>query len=491
MNNTNSFKSFFTTYGPAHKTREEQLAYDLDIARQRLRALEDKPLLLATVLEIDGDHVLVNTGAQVLSVRKPMMMDGLVDGAIVRLRADNPAIVAVVKNPVALGEVLLVRRVIDERQAEVDVGGRAKAVLIAVKGGVKAADRVLLDLTGSSIIKNLGAGDNARVFTGATGVSWDDIGGLEDVKRELREAIEEPIRERGIYARYGRKPTRGILLYGPPGCGKTMLGKAAATALAETHGASARATGFQYVKGPELLNKFVGASEENIRAVFAGARAHRAREGYPAIVFIDEADALMGRRGAGRFDGMERTIVPQFLAEMDGLEDAGAMVLLATNRADSLDPAIVRDGRIDRKIHVRRPNEREAEAIFAQHLRGRPTAKRHSEASLAAEAARGLFLDLHALYMVRTKSGSDRRFALRELVNGAMIAGIVERATQRAIRREIAGDAPRGIAPDDIVASVEATVEENRGLEHAAELAEFVGAIGDAIEVARVKGGVA
>jgi proteasome-associated ATPase len=485
MNSSSGFT--FSTWGaPTFKTNEEKLAYELKIAVDRLRAMDEKPVATGTILRVDGDRVLVTTGPQTLEVKKPPAMAGIEPGRVVRLRTENAAILSVYETPLALGAVVVVRNVVDDTLAEVTLGGESRAVVI-VGEKPRIGDRVVLDATHNAIVRNLGRGESSRAFTGDTGVSWDDIGGLAEAKRDLIEAIEEPVREGAIYAKYGRKPVRGILLYGPPGTGKTMLGKAAATALGTLHGAKARG-GFIYVKGPELLNHFVGMSESNIRAVFASARAHQEREGFPAIIFIDEADAIMSKRGASRLEGMERTIVPQFLAEMDGLEDAGAMVLLATNRADTLDPAIVRDGRIDRKILVRRPNQEEAVDIFTRYLRGRPL-RDVDPSELAKAAAADLFNDRHALFTVRTKSGEkDRRFALRELVSGALIAGLVERATQLAIRRE-RGDGAGGLCADDLVGAIASAVEENRSLDHSAELGEFIEAIkADVVGVDRVKG---
>ena len=163
------------------------------------------------------------------------------------------------------------------------------------------------------------------------------------------------------------------------------------------------------------------------------------------------------------------------------------MVLLATNRADALDPAIVRDGRIDRKIYVRRPNEEEAADIFRRYLVGRPL-RDVDAADVAKGAAAELFDDRHALLMVRTKSGKDRRFALRELASGAMIAGLVERATQLAIRRERAGGEP-GVCAEDVALAVRAAAVENRAIDHTAELVTFLDDIkADVVAVDRVKG---
>lgn len=481
--------TFSFGYAPrSFASREEQLGYELKVALERLRALDEEPVMRATILRVDGDKVLVVVGDQALEVKRPVAMEGLASGVGVRMRAKNPAILSVIPQ-LGVGKVVVVANVVDESTAEITLGGETISVLVGdVK--IRAGDRVVLDPSGSVVVRNLGSAGSARAYQGETGVTWDDIGGLAEAKRELIEAIEEPVRDHELHARYGRKATKGILLFGPPGTGKTMLGKASATALAKVHGAQARG-GFIYVKGPELLSHWNGMSESNIRAVFAAARAHKQREGFPAIIFVDEADAVMGKRGVSRMEGAERTMVPQFLAEMDGFEEAAALVLLATNRADTLDPAIVRDGRVDRKIYVRRPNEAEAADIFLRCLKGRPISL-HGDAELIAKlASEELFSDRHALFMIRTKSGKDQRFALRQIVSGALIAGLVERATQSAIRRDriVGSDASsHGITSEDLTNAVRAATEENRATDHTAELADFVEPLkADVVSIDRVK----
>jgi proteasome-associated ATPase len=263
-----------------------------------------------------------------------------------------------------------------------------------------------------------------------------------------------------------------------------MIGKAAATAMADLHGASAKSTGFIYVKGPELLSMWVGSSESNIRSLFDQARRHKQKNGYPAIVFIDEADAILGKRGAQRFEGMERTTVPMFLAEMDGLEDSGALVLLATNRPDTLDPAVVRDGRIDRKIHIARPTKTDAEEIFFGHAKKRPLALPINE--FAAKGASMVYDPARSLYRAETETGT-RLFCMRDLLNGAMIAGICESAAQFAIRREIASGECDGINLDDLIAAVKDSHAQLRHLNHSDEIAVWAEDHGNVTSIERVK----
>lgn len=266
-----------------------------------------------------------------------------------------------------------------------------------------------------------------------------------------------------------------VLLYGSPGCGKSLLGKAVATALAAIHGASA-AGAFFYVKGPELLNMYVGNTEQNIRNMFMAARRHKKTHGFPALIFIDEADAILGKRSSGVGGvgaAMSNTVVPAFLAEMDGLQDSGALVLLATNRPDTLDPAIVRDGRIDRRIRVARPSQSDARDILLKHFAKAPLAMPHEDA--AHLAAAGLYDKALVLYRVRKHSsvGHGAAVTLGHMVSGAMLAGVVGRATSIAMQREIDGGGEEGVTAHDIHAAVKQTFAQSRDMNHADELAEF------------------
>jgi ATP-dependent 26S proteasome regulatory subunit len=324
---------------------------------------------------------------------------------------------------------------------------------------VEVGDRVLLDADLMVAIEKMPKQESSptKKTSAETGVSWDDIGGLAEAKRLLREAIEEPLRHPDVYRRFGKKRVKGVALVGPPGTGKTLLARACASSLARSRGKSASDTGFIYVKGPEILSHLVGDSEANVRAIFDSARAHHAKHGYPALVFLDEADGILTRRGAGLFHGMERTIVPAFLAEMDGLEDGGALVLFATNRPLEIDPAFLRDGRIDRKIEVGRPSKEDAADIFEKLLKGKPFA------GTPKACAERLYAPKHVLWTTQGKEGRER-VTLGDVATGATMLGVVERATQRAIRRALAGEEGATIEMGDVEEAIAEVVAEEQAI---------------------------
>ena len=309
----------------------------------------------------------------------------------------------------------------------------------------------------------------------AHAISWDDVVGNEEARTALVEAIEDPVRHKELYAHYGKRPTKGVLLYGPPGCGKTMFGKAAASVLATLHGRSGGEHTMLHIKGPEIQSPYVGVTEEVVRDVFAYASAYKRLHGYPLVVFIDEADAILpSRDGNGttrRALPWEESNVATFLTEMDGLEDSGALVILATNRPNSIDAAILRDGRCDRKIRVERPNRDAARTIVANCLRGAPL--HDTDADTLAEAmADAVFSPACRLANLR-HAGGVTPLTLGDITNGAMIAGLVDRAKGIAFRRDLAaGGAPSGITTADAFEAVKATLKTNEGLAHADAIRE-------------------
>jgi len=373
------------------------------------------------------------------------------------------------------GSIGYLRRVIDETFSEVDYESSVRVVFNGkFAGSLEKGDRVVLDGTATVIIRNLGKEDERFSFTAETNITWNEIGGLTEAKRQMIEAVELPHKNPEIFRFYGKRPVKGILLYGPPGCGKTMFGKATATALACIYNDDGASAGFIYIKGPEILDRFVGVAEATVRQIFTRARKHKETHGYPAVVFIDEADAILAKRGSGISSDVERTIVPTFLTEMDGLEDSGALVILATNRSDILDPAVVRDGRIDRKIKIDRPTAESAAEIFRLNLKQVPLNNGYSREELAKLGSDEVFASRRVLYQIRTNSNGMLNFTLGNIVNGGMIVSVVDQATSIALHRDLSKKKPEGLCKDDLVAAVDTVERQNRDLNHTDDLAEFV-----------------
>lgn len=345
------------------------------------------------------------------------------------------------------GRVVNVEKVHDDLIEYASAGDR-RASRIGRFKKIRPGDSVLLDPLGEIVVRVLER-HKSKSHSTVTGVSWEDIGGLEDVKLLLREAIEDPHNFHDLYKSMGQNPPKGMVLEGPAGVGKTLLAKACWTSLASMHGKSVSDSGYIYCKGPELVNKFYGESEAAVRLLFTTARQHFEDHHYPALIFLDEADGLLSRRGSMRNEGMEKTIVPQFLAEMDGLDEMCAFVLVATNRMDILDPALLREGRLDSKVTIPRPDKEASRRIFQVHLKKRPC----NVDELAERGTSIIFSDGQVHRVLRLEDGTKHDFHLREVVSGAMLAGLVRRAAQIALRRAKLGGKPWILSQDMDVAS--------------------------------------
>ena len=295
---------------------------------------------------------------------------------------------------------------------------------------------------------------------------WADIGGQEEAKRELIRAIQWPVLYPELFLLFKRKRSRGVLLYGPPGCGKTLLGKAVVRLLAALYHRKAEDGGFKYVKGHQLLDQYLGNSEKAVKTLFDEARRWREQRGYPAVLFFDEADALFKRRSSGTGES-GFTLVPALLAEMDGMDDSGAFVMLATNRPDALDIAITRPGRIDRRIRITRPDQSAAETIFRIHLDGVFLSKDLTVQQLSACAAEELFNPAHVLYEL------PQPFLLKDLASGALIQNIVDRATANKMEQCIERGVTTGLDRGDLSQAVAETLAEQRQSRHFEELEDF------------------
>ena len=304
-------------------------------------------------------------------------------------------------------------------------------------------------------------------------VEWADIGGLDDVKQFFNDIFERPLSAPNVYKAYNLPSPKGALMFGPPGCGKTLIGRAFATDLASKYG-RADGGGFMSVKGPELLSMWVGQTEHNIRELFDKARKFKQENGFPAVIFFDEAEAIMNKRGSSKSSDVDRTIVPAFLAEMDGLQDSGAVVLLATNRPEMLDPAIIREGRIDKKVHVPRPNASASYRIMLTNLKSYPIGRGHTLESLASFATEQLFADDNVLYDIRLHDGGSRKFCLCHVTSGAMVAAIVQSAASLALNRDIISGTVTGITADDITQSISSTLHQHRRLDYKSDIDDFI-----------------
>ena len=310
-------------------------------------------------------------------------------------------------------------------------------------------------------------------------VTYENIGGLGDQIEILRDSIELPYIYPDIFLEHQLKPPKGILLYGPPGCGKTLIAKAVANSLAksiEQRTGKETTPYFLNVKGPELLNKYVGETEHKLREVFKKAR-EKANENVPVVIFFDEMDSLFRMRGSGISSDMEATVVAQFLSEIDGVESLNNVIVIgASNRQDLIDPAVLRPGRLDLKIKVNRPDAAAAREIFSKYLiADLPFHPSVSEkyGDDPQKAVDGMIADtIQRMYETTEENkfievtyakGEREIFYFKDFASGAMIENIVARSKKKAVKRLIENN-ERGIKFEDIIESVNDEFKENEEL---------------------------
>lgn len=335
---------------------------------------------------------------------------------------------------------------------------------------LSVGDHLLYDARSGYVIEKVPKAEiEELVIEEVPDVQYEDVGGLTKEVEQVTDAVELPFLYPDLFREHRLTPPKGILLYGPPGCGKTMIAKAVANSISRKmrhlSGKEVRSY-FLHVKGPELLNKYVGESERYIREVFAKAR-DKAATGNPVVVFFDEMDALFRTRGSGISSDIESTIVPQFLAEIDGVEKLKNVIVIgASNRQDLIDPAVLRTGRLDVKVKIPRPNKQGARDIFAKYLTGDlPFAKeeldRHGRDQRAV-VSHLLDVTVEAMYAtsednkfleVTYANGEKELLYFKDFSSGALIEGVVSRAKKYAVKRAI-NTGEKGLKEEDLLSAI-------------------------------------
>jgi proteasome-associated ATPase len=341
-------------------------------------------------------------------------------------------------------------------------------------------DHLLYDPRSGYVVEKLPRSEAEElVLEEVPDVDYEHIGGLQHELEQVRDAVELPFLHPTLFSEYKLSAPKGVLLYGPPGCGKTLIAKAVANSIAKKLG---HLTGkevrsyFLHVKGPELLNKYVGESERQVREVFKKAK-ERAEDGNPVIVFFDEMDALFRTRGTGISSDIESTIVPQFLSEIDGMERLRNVIVIgASNRQDLIDPAVLRAGRLDVKVKVGRPDAVAAKDIFSKYLSvdlpfAEEDLQRHG-GDTKALVAQMTDLTVGAMYAsseenkfieVTYANGEKEVMYFKDFASGALIEGIVSRAKKFAVKRAIAKEG-HGLRSEDLIRAIREEFKEHEDL---------------------------
>ena len=392
------------------------------------------------------------------------------------------------------GDVVTVREVLDHDHLVVDLPNQSKAVA-RISGALdpdelRVGDTVTYD-SRIQMVTSLVPHTDAQelVLEEVPDVTYDNIGGLGDQIDLIRDAVELPFLHPDIYRQYRLTPPKGILLYGPPGNGKTLIAKAVANSLAARaaeRSENGKKTGyFLNIKGPELLDKYVGETERQIRDIFSAAR-DKARAGHPVVVFFDEMESLFRTRGSGRSSDVETTIVPQLLAEIDGVESLDNVIVIgATNREDMIDPAVLRPGRLDVKIRINRPNRAGAAEIFGLYLTedlpisqaevARAGSQQKAVASMIETVIENLFSaePANRYISVDLENGVSRWLFRGDFLSGAVIRNIVDQAKKLAIKSYLSTGA-EGISTEHLLEAVRAEFEDQVEVPQASEIEDVL-----------------
>ena len=476
-------------------SQNEKLTYTLREARDHIAALREEvekltqpPSAYGTLLGRNDDGTVdVFSGGRKMrvSIHPDLEEQSLSRGLEVVLNESLNVVLA--RSSELSGEVVTLREVLEGGTRALVVGraDEERVVELAdwlVGTMLRSGDTVLLDPRSGLLLERLERPEvEELVLEEVPDISYDDVGGLDTQIEMIMDAVELPFMHQALFAEYKLPAPKGILLYGPPGCGKTLIAKAVANSLSkkvsEVTGQPAARSYFLNIKGPELLNKYVGETERQIRQVFQRAR-EKSEEGVPVIVFFDEMESLFRTRGTGISSDMESTIVPQLLAEIDGVETLKNVIVIgASNREDLIDPAILRPGRLDVKIKIERPNEMAASSIFARYLTADLPLSEDEVVELGGgdrEKAVRVMIERTVEVMYQTdemnqflevtyQNGDKEIMYFKDFSSGAMIENIVRRAKKLAIKRLIAGGPP-GVRVRDLTDSIAQEYKEHEDL---------------------------